>query len=53
MQFEKIEKKLSDIDIKIDEYQMQYINGMKEVAIIIKDLQEIRAVLARNHQRYR
>ncbi len=52
MNLNKIEEKLLAIDTKIDEYQAQYANGMKEVAILIKDLQEIRSVLAQSHQRF-
>ncbi len=40
------------IDDKIDTYQMQYVNGRRDVSVYIKDLQEIRTVLAQYHQRY-
>jgi len=40
------EEVLLSIDEKIDSYQAQYCNGMKEVGNYINDLQEIRSVLA-------
>jgi hypothetical protein len=47
--FEEI---LMYIDIKIDECQTQYVNGVKDVALYIKDLQEIRSLLVNYRQRY-
>ena len=52
MRVKNIEEILFYIDTKIDQYQTQYINGMKEVAVYIRDLQEIRLVLAQHHQTY-
>jgi hypothetical protein len=52
MKVKTFEEILLYIDDKIDCYQSQYANGVKEVAVYIKDLQEIRSVLAKYHQRY-
>ena len=52
MGIQKFEEILLFIDQKIDEYQIQYANGAKEVAKIIRDLQEIRLTLAQYHKRY-
>jgi hypothetical protein len=52
MKMQRFQEILLYIDEKIDVYQIQYANGVKGVGGYIKDLQEIRAVLAKYHQRY-
>lgn len=52
MSVQKLEEILLSIDQKIDEYQVQYVNGVTEVAKSIQDLQEIRFTLAKYYKRY-